>query len=205
MPTAEAHVPTDRPSRYLVQLCKHFSNKGSHLKHRPRNHHGDDGTAARHEPLDIDPAQIFVEWTDTHGTVTLPRSTCDLRAGQGELVLRLEAATEADLQKLRDLLTVHLGRFGRRDQLQVEWDRPGATPASPADPAPARRSRLAWAGLAALVIAVVAVHLGLADALLSASDWTSWAVGAVLAMITVKLAVALVVGRRMHRRSGRRA
>ncbi|MFG2951966.1 hypothetical protein [Streptomyces adustus] len=50
-----------------------------------------------------------------------------------------------------------------------------------------------------------AVHLGLADALLSASHWTSWAVGAVLAAITVKLAAVLVVGRRFHRRSRPRA
>jgi hypothetical protein len=35
---AEAHVETERPSRYLVQLCKHFENKGRHLTHRPRNH-----------------------------------------------------------------------------------------------------------------------------------------------------------------------
>ncbi|MGC2997072.1 DUF2218 domain-containing protein [Streptomyces sp. G35A] len=25
MPSAEAHVATDRPSRYLIQLCKHFA------------------------------------------------------------------------------------------------------------------------------------------------------------------------------------
>ncbi|MGW0840961.1 DUF2218 domain-containing protein [Streptomyces sp. NPDC002787] len=28
MPIAEARVETERPSRYLVQLCKHFSDKG---------------------------------------------------------------------------------------------------------------------------------------------------------------------------------
>ena len=38
MLTAEAHIPTDRPSRYLAQLCKHFANKGRHLGHRPRTH-----------------------------------------------------------------------------------------------------------------------------------------------------------------------
>ena len=206
MPTAEAHVPTDRPSRYLVQLCKHFSNKRSHLKHRPRNHHGDsDATHTRHEPLDLDPAEISVEWTETHATVTLPQGACDLRAAEGELVLRVDADTEEDLGKLKDLLTMHLGRFGRRDQLRVEWNRTGTTPPPATSPQPARRSHLAWAGLALAVLVVVAVHVGLADALLSAPDWTSWAVGAVLAMIVVKLAAVLVVGRRFHRRSGRRA
>ncbi|NUO42937.1 MAG: DUF2218 domain-containing protein, partial [Streptomyces sp.] len=28
--SAEARVETGRPSRYLVQLCKHFDNKGRH-------------------------------------------------------------------------------------------------------------------------------------------------------------------------------
>ncbi|MFI6558686.1 DUF2218 domain-containing protein [Streptomyces sp. NPDC050534] len=209
MPTAEAHVLTDRPSRYLVQVCKHFSNKGSHLQHRPRNHHGDgegDGATTRHEPLDIDPSQISVEWSDSHGTVTLPWGSCELRAGEGELTLRVEADTEQNLRRLQDLLTMHLGRFGRRDRLRVEWDdRSGATPPSGTSPVPARRSHLAWAGLAALVVVIGAVHLRLADALLSASDWTSWAVGAVLAVIVVKLAAVLVVGRRFHRRSRRRA
>ncbi|GAA3772975.1 hypothetical protein GCM10022403_005160 [Streptomyces coacervatus] len=218
MPTAEAHVPTDRPSRYLVQLCKHFSNKGSHLSHRPRNHGGGDGpdTARRHTAPDIDPSQISVEWSDTHGTVTLPWGTCDLRAAEGDLVLRVEADTEEDLRRLQDLLAMHLGRFGRRDQLQVEWQEPAAATAAPSPPAEqsdsgsvrpprARLDHLKWAGLAALILLVVAVHLGLADALLSTSDWTSWAVGAVLAVIVVKLAAVLVVGRRLHRRSRRRA
>lgn len=56
-----------------------------------------------------------------------------------------------------------------------------------------------------LGVVVVAVHLGLADALLSASHGTSWVVGAVLAMIVVKLAAVPVVGRRFYRRSRRRA
>ncbi|MGW1550508.1 DUF2218 domain-containing protein [Streptomyces sp. NPDC002346] len=220
MPIAEAHVRTDRPSRYLVQLCKHFSNKGGHLKHRPRNHHGgasgETTSAARHQPLEIDPDQISVEWSDSLGTVSLPWGECVLQASEGELVLRVEAGAEENLRRLQDLLTMHIGRFGRRDQLRVEWQESATATAAPEPPAgpggsgsarrpQARRSHHGWAGLAALVVLVVAVHLGLADALLSASDWTSWAVGAVLAVIVVKLAAVLVVGRRLHRRSRRRA
>jgi hypothetical protein len=43
MLTAEARVQTDRPGRYLTQLCQHLSNRGRHLgtgkgrllRHRP--------------------------------------------------------------------------------------------------------------------------------------------------------------------------
>ncbi|MFD8003442.1 hypothetical protein [Streptomyces mirabilis] len=41
MLTVEARVETARPSRYLVQLRKHFDNTGRHLGHRPRAHNGD--------------------------------------------------------------------------------------------------------------------------------------------------------------------
>ena len=36
MLTTEAHVETERASRYLVQLCKHTSQMGRYLRHRRR-------------------------------------------------------------------------------------------------------------------------------------------------------------------------
>ncbi|MXM64823.1 DUF2218 domain-containing protein [Streptomyces sp. HUCO-GS316] len=214
MPTAEAHVPTDRPGRYLAQLCKHFSNKGRHLDHRPRAHQGG-GPDARRRPPDFDPAQIQVEWSGSRGTVTLPWGRCTLQASEGLLTLRVEAADAEDLRKLQDLLAGHLGRFGRRDELWVDWQQSTTTDASPASPAtldtgavrtrPARRRHLAWAGLAVLVVVIACLHLGLAGALLSAPGWTAWAVGAVLVMIVAKLVAVVFLGRHMHRRSRRRA
>jgi hypothetical protein len=38
MLTAEARVQTEHPARYLVQLCKHASKMGGHVRHRPRSH-----------------------------------------------------------------------------------------------------------------------------------------------------------------------
>jgi hypothetical protein len=40
MPSAEAHVVTDRPTRYLAQLCKHAGAMAGD-RHRPRIHQGD--------------------------------------------------------------------------------------------------------------------------------------------------------------------
>jgi hypothetical protein len=39
MLTSDAQVETDRPSRHLAPLRRHFNHKGRHLRHRPRTHH----------------------------------------------------------------------------------------------------------------------------------------------------------------------
>nr|WP_231905586.1 DUF2218 domain-containing protein [Streptomyces davaonensis] len=71
MPTVEARVETERPSRYLGQLCKHFSNKGRHLGRRLHGHSGSgDGQALREMRAVAEQAQI--EWSDTEGQVALP-------------------------------------------------------------------------------------------------------------------------------------
>ncbi|MDH6218083.1 DUF2218 domain-containing protein [Streptomyces pseudovenezuelae] len=130
--TAEAHIETDRPSRYLRQLCKHFANQGRHLGHRPRTHaanNGDsdiDDTEARtdnHTSAGTRPDQIHVDWTDTDGTVQLPWGTCTLQAVPGELTLRAQSPDEEGLRRLQDLVTTHVHRFSGRDPLRVDWQR----------------------------------------------------------------------------------
>ncbi|SFE42101.1 DUF2218 domain-containing protein [Streptomyces mirabilis] len=71
MLTAEARVETERPSRYLVQLCKHFDDKGRHLGHRPRAHNGDGDAVALREMRAV-AARAEVEWSETEGTAVLP-------------------------------------------------------------------------------------------------------------------------------------
>ncbi|MFF0087623.1 DUF2218 domain-containing protein [Streptomyces canus] len=215
MPTAEAHVETERPSRYLVQLCKHFDNKGRHLGgHRPRSHGGGDAraSAGTHMTAEIRPEQIHVEWTDTHGTVSLPWGTCTLQAAPGELVLRAQSPDEESLRRLQDLVTTHVTRFSRRDPLKVDWQRSEATsetdgPAHPPHPQDAvRRRRPGWSGVAAAaaVAAVVAVHLGLGGAVLAGTRWTGWVVGLVVTAVVVKLGVVGTLAvRRSRRRTGK--
>ncbi|MFH9001908.1 DUF2218 domain-containing protein [Streptomyces afghaniensis] len=70
MPTAEARVETERPSRYLAQLCKHFSHKGRHLGRRLHGHPGGDGQALREMRAVAEQAQV--DWADTDGQVDLP-------------------------------------------------------------------------------------------------------------------------------------
>jgi hypothetical protein len=197
MPTAEARVETERPSRYLAQLCKHFSHKGRHLGRRLHGHPGGDGQALREMRAVAEQAQV--EWADTDGQVDLPWGQIVLRALPGALVLRVEAAEEDDLRRLQDLVAGHVERFGRRDRLRVTWRATDSAVGSPAaavgeaQPSAAdsgaRGSHLKVVGVAAVVAIVLAVHLALGSVLLSNWRWTGWAAGGLLAVVLLKTAL----------------
>lgn len=209
---AEAHVETERPSRYLVQLCKHFENKGRHLTHRPRNHSKEAvPPAGAHMPAEIRPDQIHVEWDDTQGTVRFPWGVCALQATAGVLTLRAEGADKEGLERIQDLVTTHISRFSRRDPLKVEWRpsevphvQPEASARTTHEPTAARHwwpgGRTGFAAVGVVAV-IVAVHLGLGGAVLADVPWTGWAVGFVVTAVLVKIAV---VGGFAIRRSRRR-
>ncbi|MEV0483487.1 DUF2218 domain-containing protein [Streptomyces sp. NPDC050508] len=193
MLTAEAHIATDRPGRYLAQLCKHFDNKGRHLSHRPRTH----------ALPEVRPDQIQVEWSDNDGLLRLPWGQCILRAVPGALRVRVEAEDQENLGRLRDLVTTHLGRFSRRDPLRVEWQSSEASVDAPGEAVPTRRrpggrTRFLLIGVA---VVAVAVHLALGGTVLAHTSWTGWAVGF---LVTVVVAKAALVGGLALRRHGRR-
>jgi hypothetical protein len=154
---AEAVVETARPSRYLVQLCRHANQVGRHLMHRPRADEGHAPPQVRH-----------VEWSDSHGTVELSVGRWTLQATANTLTLRAEAANDEDLQRIQSLLAERLEQIGRRDLPTVTWQRLDApTPddipqvaEGPARTGKRRSPRAPWL-LAALIVAFVAVHLGL--------------------------------------------
>ncbi|MFC5803075.1 DUF2218 domain-containing protein [Streptomyces formicae] len=203
MPIAEARVETERPSRYLVQLCKHFAGKGRHLGHRPLAHRGVDAQAW--SDMRAVAGQAQVTWSDNEGEVTLPWGRIFLRAAPGALELCAEGATDEDLRRLQDLAAGHVERFGRREGLQVRWRQgpgtaaeavvpPGAPEAGTVRP----RRHLGVAAVVAVVALALVVHLGLGGAILANLRWTGWAVGGVVAMVLVK---AIVLGGfAVHRR-----
>jgi hypothetical protein len=121
MLTAEAVIATDHPDRYLARLGKHAAKMGSGLSHRPRSH----GNGQR-------PPQVrHAEWSATSGTVTLDCGGWTMHTAPGTLRLRAEAADQASLQKIQDMLTTRLVKFGRRENLTVTWQPPGAPAATP--------------------------------------------------------------------------
>ncbi|HET6299356.1 MAG TPA: DUF2218 domain-containing protein [Kribbella sp.] len=103
MLTAEAHIQTEAPSRYLTQLCSHANSMNSQRHKLARLH--------KSGPQDR-PQVRNVEWTETDGTLTLSIGRCILHAGAGTLTVRVEAADEQGLQQLQELVSRDLERFG---------------------------------------------------------------------------------------------
>src|SRR5215469_14140941 len=110
MLTAEAHVQTEHPDRYLVQLCRH-AQQVHRLRHRPS-----------HGRADAQPPKVeHVEWSGTRGTVDFGWGRCTMQASGKLLTLRAEAADEEGLQRVQDIVTQDIERFGSRDHLTVSW------------------------------------------------------------------------------------
>ncbi|RBQ17347.1 DUF2218 domain-containing protein [Spongiactinospora rosea] len=86
-----ATVATDRPERYLKQLCAHLGRK------------------------------VQADYTETQGLLTFAYGQCELAARPGSLVLSAAAPTADDLAKVEDVVGSHLVRFGERDELDVQW------------------------------------------------------------------------------------
>ena len=119
MLTAEARIETDRPNRYLVQLCRHVNgiySKGGPLRHRRDRHLADDAKERGEAPP-------HVEWSETRGSVTFGAGKITMQASPGALLLRAESADEESLRRVQDLVTGLLARFSRRDHLTVDWRR----------------------------------------------------------------------------------
>jgi hypothetical protein len=97
-----ARVPTVNGSRYLQQLCKHWSHN------------------------------LKVEFTPEAGKVIFPKNargadwpgdaTLTLKAEQDALECRLEASAEAQREALKSVVSGHLDRFAFREApLQFDW------------------------------------------------------------------------------------
>src|SRR5437879_1160053 len=95
MPASQATIPTAAASRYLQQLCKHWSHK------------------------------FAVEFTPKHGAIPFDETRlCTLDASPDRLALRVEAADDATLERMQDVVIEHLKRFAFREELgDVTWER----------------------------------------------------------------------------------
>jgi hypothetical protein len=118
---AEARVETDRPGRYLAQLCRHVEELA---QARPRESH--ERTGARGDEMVDEHSRALpqVEWAGAHGIVSFGEGRCILRAEPGVLTLRVEARDEDTLRSAQQRVSDRLERFGRRDGLTVTWSPP---------------------------------------------------------------------------------
>ena len=95
MPASHTAITTASASRYLQQLCKHWSHKFS------------------------------VEFTPEQGTIPFDATrVCRLEASPERLSLRIEAADDATLERTQGVVIDHLKRFAFREDLgDVRWER----------------------------------------------------------------------------------
>ncbi len=92
MIASEARIPTASAGRYIVQLCKHFQHK------------------------------IPVEYDETRGRAEFAMGVCLMTAADGVLTLRCEAAEEAALAQVENVVAQHLERFAWREKPTVTWE-----------------------------------------------------------------------------------
>jgi hypothetical protein len=99
---SSVRIPTDKASRYLQQLCKHWTHN------------------------------LTVTFTAEAGTVVFPRNargadwpgdaTLTMRAHDGTLECRLDASADGQLAALKDTVARHLERFAFREgSLRFDW------------------------------------------------------------------------------------
>jgi hypothetical protein len=95
MPISQATIETASASRYLQQLCKHWSHK------------------------------FAVEFTPEHGVIPFDETRrCTLDAAPDRLALRIDAADDAALERMQGVVIEHLKRFSFREKLgEVKWER----------------------------------------------------------------------------------
>jgi hypothetical protein len=93
MPSSQARVSTASASRYLQQVCKHWSHK------------------------------FAVEFTPEKGHIPFSDGRiCNLEAGPGILTLRAEAPDVEALERLQRVVVEHIKRFAFREDLgEVQW------------------------------------------------------------------------------------
>ncbi len=87
-----AKVPTANASRYLQQLCKHWSHK------------------------------FNVSFDPQAGSIALPFGTTDLAANAAALTITISHNSDADPARAQQVVAEHLTRFAFREgELEFNW------------------------------------------------------------------------------------
>lgn len=92
MHSSTARVPTENGSRYLQQLCKHWSHK------------------------------LDVSFDAHQGTVRFPDAVAVMTAQNDGLLVKVEAEAPDTVDRIKDVVARHLDRFAFREApLAFDW------------------------------------------------------------------------------------
>lgn len=98
MPTYHADIVTAHGSRYLQQLCKHWSHK------------------------------FAVEFDPMHGTIQLDAVRCTMNAEAERLLVDVDSEDANGLPRMCDVVFQHIQRFAFRETLEAKWIEGARTP-----------------------------------------------------------------------------
>jgi len=94
MPKAISRFETERASRYLQTMCKHFAHK------------------------------VEVRFDAEHGVAAMPYGRLEMRARDGILQFEIEAADDNLLERMKHVVETHIVRFAFREKLEkLDWHR----------------------------------------------------------------------------------
>jgi hypothetical protein len=88
---ATGHVRTEKATRYVTQLCKHFQHK------------------------------VQVDWDEAQALVHFPMGQCWLAPDPDGFHVRCRAESAKALATVKYILDDHVSRFGWREKLAVAW------------------------------------------------------------------------------------
>lgn len=93
MPRATSSFATDRASRYLQAMCKHFAHK------------------------------VPVDYDAQRGSAAMPYGSLAMHVNDGRLHFSIESADEEQLAKLKYVIDAHIVRFAFREKLErLDWN-----------------------------------------------------------------------------------
>ena len=97
MPIVSANVPTVNASKYMQQLCKHWSHKQE------------------------------VELTEQRGVVRFPAVVVAFEAQADDLMVTIDGQEDEAVERMKGVVASHLDRFAFREApLKFEWSTPDA-------------------------------------------------------------------------------
>ena len=95
MPIVSANVPTASASKYLQQLCKHWSHR------------------------------LEVDLADEKGVVRFPDAVVVLEARPDGLSVTIDAQAKETVERMKGVVASHLDRFAFREApLKFDWSEP---------------------------------------------------------------------------------